>query len=307
MQSLKSKMIISLIRNRHLFKFKLKPEVVDETFSVTDFREGIAKASVRMNKIPDDMQVKAVDVDGMTGEWIIPENAPQDKVLFYIHGGGFISGDCDSHRMHVMKFTKGTGIKTLHINYRLAPEYPFPGAIDDCVKAYEWLLSEGYKANNIVVGGESAGGTLTLSLLMALKQKGIQYPKAAFSISPVTDLSCQANSFKYNFKKDIAPLNSWIIWTQYYIGDSDITDPLLSPQYGDPTGFPPLFIVIGSNEIHLDDATSFAQKAKEHGVEVDFKVWDGMVHAFPLLAPIFKEATEAMLEICEFIHSKLAE
>ena len=128
--------------------------------------------------------------------------------------------------MHVAKFAIRSQLKSLVFDYRLAPEYPFPAGLEDCVTAYKWLVENGYKPHDIIVGGESAGGTLTLSLLLALKEQNTSLPKAAFSISPVTDLRCSADSFNYNAKKDIAPIGSWDVWTKLYIAHNDPTLPL---------------------------------------------------------------------------------
>ena len=202
--------------------------------------------------------------------------------------------------MHVAKFATGSHLKSFVFDYRLAPEHPFPAALEDCVTIYTWLLEQGYKPEDIVVGGESAGGTLTLSLLLALKDRGIHLPKAAFSLSPVTDLRCVADSFRYNARHDIAPIGSWDVWTKYYIGEHDPTSPLLSPQFGNYEGLPPLYICVGTYEIHLDDCHNVARRAKAHGVEVILRIWPKMVHAFPILSPLFPEAKQAMAEICEF-------
>lgn len=147
---------------------------------------------------------------------------------------------------------------------------------------------------------------MTLSLLLALKKQNIALPQAAFSISPVTDLRCQAASFEYNAKNDIAPINASAVWTGYYIGNNDPTLPLLSPQMGDYKGLPPLFICAGTHEIHYDDCTGVAEKAQAHGVDVTFSVWPDMVYAFPILSPLFPEAERAMDEICGFIKRQLA-
>lgn len=304
MQSIRSKIIIWIIRNRHLLKLKLKPEVVDERFSVAQFRADVDKTTARM-KLPKDVRADTVAVNGMYAEWIIPPQPVAGKVLFYIHGGGFISGSCQTHRMHVAKFAKGCQRKSLLFDYRLAPEHPFPAAVDDCLAAYAWLLEQGYAARDIVVGGESAGGTLTLSLLLALKEKSMEMPKAAFSISPVTDLRCLADSFRYNAQNDIVPLGSWDLWTRYYIGDSDPVNSLLSPQFGDYRGLPPLYICVGTHEIHLDDCVNVANRAKAHGADVTLAQWPKMVHAFPILAPLFPEATQALAEICGFVKEQV--
>ncbi|HOT96775.1 MAG TPA: alpha/beta hydrolase [bacterium] len=302
MQSIRSRLFIWLIKNRHLLKLKLKPEVVDSNFSVAKFRDEVDRSTAKL-KLPKDVTAKKENINTMTAEWILPEHPAAGKVLLYLHGGGFISGSCQTHRMHVAKFASGSQLNSLVFDYRLAPEHPFPAALDDCVAAYQWLLKEGYQPQDILVGGESAGGTLTLSLLLALKERGIGLPKAAFAISPVTDLRCLADSFKYNAHNDIAPMGSWDLWTQLYIGENDPTLPLLSPLFGDYAGLPPLLICVGTHEIHLDDCVHVAQKAQAQGVEVTLTQWPRMVHAFPLLSPLFPEARQAMAEICEFVRS----
>ena len=156
-----------------------------------------------------------------------------------------------------------------------------------------------------MVGGESAGGTLTLSLLLALKEQNIGLPRAAFSISPVTDLSCSADSFCYNLKNDIAPPGASELWTKLYAGGNDPAQAPLSPLFGDFTGLPPLHICVGTHEIHLDDCVNVATKAEEQGVEVVLSKWPGMVHAFPIMSPLFPEAKKAMAEICGFAAAHL--
>lgn len=303
MQSIRSRIILMLIRNRHLFQLKLKREIVDESFSIPTFREKISKASKKVERIPEDVMIEPLDIDGMTGEWIIPNGADQGKALMYIHGGGFISGNCDSHRMHAIKFAKGSKKRCLLFDYRLAPEYPFPAALDDCVKAVAWLRSNGF--DDIVIGGESAGGTLTLTTVLSLKERGLPLPNAVFVISPVTDLSCSAKSFAINARKDIALLGSWDMWTKMYVGDNDVNTPLISPIYGDLSSLPPMLICVGTNEIHLDDAVGIAKKASECGVDVTLDKWHGMVHAFPIMSPLFPEAKREMEKICQFTREHL--
>jgi epsilon-lactone hydrolase len=304
MQSLRSKLVIGLIRNRHLLKGKLNPEVVDDSFSVEAFRAEIDKASARI-KLPKTVTSEKVSIDGMNAEWIVPQNPNLHSVLLYIHGGGFISGSCHTHRMHVAKFAQGCGLKALVFDYRLAPKHPFPAAVHDCVRAYQWMLAQGYQPKNIVVGGESAGATLTLSLLLALKQQQIPQPKAAFSISPITDLSCRAQSFTYNAPNDVAPMGSWTVWTRMYIASTDVQNPLLSPQFGNYEGIPPLYICVGTHEIHYDDCVALAQVAAQHKAPVTLRQWPRMIHAFPLLAPLFPEATQAFDEICTFVKKQI--
>ncbi|MDY6950134.1 MAG: alpha/beta hydrolase [Thermodesulfobacteriota bacterium] len=304
MQSIRSKIVLWLIKNRHLFECKLKPEVVDETFSVDKFRQDVDKTTSKM-KMPKGIRSERLHINNIQAEWIIPEKPLNGKVLLYIHGGGFISGSCKTHRTLVAKFVKGTQLKALLFDYRLAPEYPFPAAPEDCIEVYKWLLKQDYKSSDIVIGGESAGGTLTLSLLLALKENRMNLPRAGFAISPVTDLRCEAESFVYNYKNDIAPYGSWDVWTKYYIGDNDPTLPLLSPLMGTYTGIPPIHITVGTHEIHLDDCINVAHKAEEDGVAVTLSKWPKMVHAFPLFSPLFPEAKQAMSDICQFTIKQL--
>lgn len=306
MPSFRSKVVIGLVRNRHLMKGKLNPEVVDETFSVDEFRRSVDKQSARA-KMPKGVAVTPVTVADMYAEWITPEGAPEDKVILYIHGGGFMSGSCLTHRMHVAKFALGTGVKALLFDYRLAPEHPYPAAVDDCLGAYRWLQAAGYAPANIVVAGESAGGTLTLALLVALRDLALPLPSGGVSISPVTDLTCNAPSFLRNYKTDIAPFNSWKIWTQYYIADNNPALPWLSPLMADLTGLPPMLLCIGTGEIHYDDTVNFAAKARKQGDDVTLLEYEGMCHAFPILAPLFPEATDAMAKICAFMRARLAD
>lgn len=304
MNSIRSWVIIKLIKNRHWFRGRLRQEPIDADFSVENFRNQVDEYGAKA-KLVAGVKGQIVDVDGLYAEWLIPENASLNKVLLYIHGGGFISGSVASHRAHVAKFARGSGLRSLLFDYRLAPEQPFPAALEDCVRAYKWLLKSGYEPKDIVIGGESAGGTLTLSLLLALKAEGIELPAAGFAISPVTDLRCLADSFEFNAKNDIAPMGSWDLWTQYYIADNDPTMALLSPLFGNFERLPPLFICVGSYEIHLNDCIDVAKKAQRAGVNVSLRVWPKMVHAFPIMSPYFPEAKAAMQEICNFVSSHL--
>lgn len=306
MQSIKSKLFLFILKNRHLLKGEFKKTIIDENFSVEKFREEISNSSKKVNKsLPNNIKIEKILINNIYAEWIIPKNAPTEKIILYIHGGGFISGNCESHRLHVAKFASESGYKALLFNYRLAPENPYPAALEDCVEIYQWLLSQGYLSKNIIIGGESAGATLSLASILYLINNNINLPSAVFSISPNTDLRCNAQSFKTNAKKDIAPLGSWNLWTKMYINNNIVTDPYLSPLFGTFNEFPPLMITIGTNEIHYDDAIALAQKAESANVDVTLDVWRNMVHAFVIMSPLFPEAKQAMSNICEFIKKHL--
>jgi acetyl esterase/lipase len=173
--------------------------------------------------------------------------------------------------------------------------------VEDTLAAYRWLLEQGVTAENIIVVGESAGGGLCLASLLAFRDEGLPLPSAGVALSPWTDLTCSGESYRTNAKKDISFEGSWTVWGKYYAGDSLRTQPWMSPLHGDLRGLPPLLIVVGTAEILLDDARAFARKAETAGVDVILGEWEGMVHCFPLFAPLIPEATQAWTQICAFI------
>lgn len=294
-----------MIRNSYLFRGKLKKETFDMNTSIEKFREDCEKGAARYAKIPEGIQVKEQTIEGIKSELLIPAGAPPEKVILYVHGGGYVSGSCSDHRGFVSKFAKFTEITNLVFEYRLAPEHPFPAALDDSVQIYKWLLSGGYKPENIVIAGESAGGGLCLATLLALKNRKIQMPSAAVAISPWTDLTCSGDSYKTKNRFSPAPINSWHVFSKHYCANTPAVTPFISPLFGELKGLPPLFINSGVNDELFDDGEKFSQTAREAGVDVIFVAGTGMVHCYPLLAPMFPEATEAMNEIVDFVKNHL--
>ena len=290
-----------MMRNNYLLRGKLKKETFDMNTSIEQFREHCEKGAARYAKLPEGITVKEQDIEGIKSEWLIPAGANPEKLILYVHGGGYVSGSCSDHRGFVSKFAKFTGVTSLVFEYGLAPEKPFPAALDESVKVYLWLLDAGYKPENIVIAGESAGGGLCLATLLALKEQQIPMPVAAVAISPWTDLTCTSDSYKTKNRFSPAPLNSWFVFSKHYCGNTPATNPLISPLFGDLKGLPPLFINSGVDDELFDDGEKFAAKAKNAGVDVTFRAGTGMVHCYPLLAPMFPEATQAMNEIVEFI------
>jgi len=305
MTSLKSRMFNFLLRNRHLFQGKIRKEAFDFTTSIAGFREQCEKGATRYAKIPKEITIKEQVIEGIKSEWLIPDGANPEKLILYVHGGGYVAGSCNDHRGFVSKFAKKTGITNLVYEYRLAPENPFPAALDDSVKAYQWLLASGFKSENILIAGESAGGGLCLAILLALKERNIALPAAAVAISPWTDLTCTSDSYRTKNKVSLAPLNSWTIFSKYYSGENEPTNPFISPLFGDLKGLPPILINSGVDDELFEDGEKFYLKAKEAGVEITFTAGIGMVHCYPLLAPMFQEANEAMDEIVGFIKTQL--
>ena len=293
------------MRNAHLMRGRLKKEVFDMNTSIDDFRERCEKSAAKYSKIPDGISIDSLSIEGLKSEWLIPQGSSTEKIILYIHGGGYVSGSCADHRGFVSKFAKFTGIKTLIYEYGLAPENPFPAAINDSLKTYRWLVSSGYQPKNIVFAGESAGGGLCLALLLALKENNMKFPVAAVAISPWTDLSCSGESYRTKNRVSPAPINSWTVFSKHYARNNDLKNPLISPLFGDLKGLPPIFINSGADDELADDGEKFYLKAKETGVDIKFRKGIGMVHCYPLLAPMFPEATEAMNEIVYFIREHL--
>jgi epsilon-lactone hydrolase len=305
MASFKSKMFNLVLRNRHLLQGKLRKEAFDFNTSIAGFRELCEKGATRFASMPVEVTVKEQVIEGIRSEWLVPEGSDASKIILYVHGGGYVSGSCNDHRTIVAKFAKNTGVTNLVYEYRLAPEHPFPAGLDDSVKVYQWLLDSGFKPQNILIAGESAGGGLCLALLLALKERNMAQPVAAVSISPWTDLTCSSDSYRTKNKVSLAPLNSWTVFSKYYIGENKATNPLISPLFGDLKGLPPILLNSGVDDELYEDGESFFLKAWEEGVDITFRAGIGMVHCYPLLAPMFPEATEAMNEIVAFVRKHL--
>ena len=305
MPSFKSKFFNFMMRNRHLFQGKLKREVFDFNTSIEGFREQCERGASKSTKIPDGIEIKHENINGINSEWIIPDGADSKNVILYVHGGGYVSGSCNDHRGFVSKFAEYCGVITLQFEYRLAPEHPFPDGLNDSVAVYKWLLNKGFKPSNIVIAGESAGGGLALAMLLALKEQNISMPAATVAISPWTDLTCSSDSYKTKNKVSVALVNSWTVFSKYYAGDNPPNLPLISPLFGDLQGLPPIYINSGEDDELFEDGERFSFKARKAGVDITFRAGKGMVHCYPLLAPFFKEATEAMQEICTFINKQI--
>lgn len=305
MPTLKTKLFLWTVRNRHLMKFQLQPEVVTEDYDLNKMRAENITGAQKFGSIPAGIRVIPVDIAGMHAEWIEPEGTTREKVIFYTHGGGYVSGCCDDHRMHVAKLVEGTGASVLLFDYRLAPEHSAPAAMEDTLKAYRWMLAQGIRPENTVIAGESAGGGLCLAALVAIRDSGLPLPVAGVASSPWIDLTCSADSYTRNARRDISTLGSWEVWNKFYAGENDLRDPWISPIYADLHGLPPILIQVGTDEIMLDDAVKFGEKARRTGVDAVVKIWDGMVHCFAFFSPLFPEAQAGMQELCDYIRLHL--
>lgn len=304
--SIKAKMIHTTIKYRHLFKGQMRPEVIDKATSIAKLRQDCDETAERFFKPIPGISFKASDYEDFYAEWVEIENTPKEKAVLYFHGGGFVMGNARSHRNIVGNFVKHLGIKALAFNYRLAPEHPAPAAVNDSVAIYSWLLEEGYQPQNIAFAGDSAGGGIALATLLKCKDDGLPLPGVCAVFSPCTDMTLSGASHKTREKADpCTPKGANETYLAHYVGGGEPKHPYASPLFGDLSGLPPTIIQVGNNETLRDDSTRFAKKAKAAGVDVEIKVWKGMFHCFPLLAPMFPEASEALEEVSQFIRKKL--
>ncbi len=250
---------------------------------------------------------EGVSAGGVDGEWISPANAPQDKAIFYFHGGGFRIGSVASHRELIAQIAVASGCRALAINYRLAPEHRFPAALDDALAAYDWMLDRGLEPANIAFAGDSAGGNLVLAAMLALRERKLPPPGAGVLMSPWTDLAATGASYMTRAEADPIHQRPMILaLAKNYLGDQgDPRDPLASPLRADLKGLPPLLIQVGDRETVLDDSTIFADKARAAGVEVDLEVWDGMIHVFQMFGAELPEAGQAIASIARFLDRNL--
>lgn len=248
--------------------------------------------------LPKNTKFKRVSVGNIDAEWITCGDFKTDKIFMFMHGGGYYRGSIASTRATVARISAEAKVRCLSIEYRLAPEYPFPAAIDDTYTAYNWLLKEGVKPKNIIVSGQSAGGGLCLALLLKLKENFFSQPRGAVALSPWTDLTQSGKTMKIN--ADIDPVISKKYldrMANLYLAKTPNTTPLASPLYGELSELPPLLVQVGSAETMLDDSRRFVEKAKEAKVDVQIEVYKDMFHGWHGSAHILKDGEKAIKNI----------
>jgi monoterpene epsilon-lactone hydrolase len=253
--------------------------------------------------IPNDFIIREVAFKKFSVEWQIPPNRNNNQVLLYIHGGGFILGSINDHRLLTVELAHRLKHKVLSINYRLAPENKYPAHLNDCVAAYMWLLSEQTDPKNIIIAGDSAGGNLTLTTLLKLKEENLPMPRGAICLSPVTDLTFTDTSFYLNSQTDPILADVGVFWwNEAYINGMDPLNPLISPLFADLNGLPPILLQTSSCEMLYNDSKRFAVAAKSAGIDVTLQVWDDMPHVFQMFGlNCLSEAEEAIENINKFV------
>lgn len=234
------------------------------------------------------------------GEWVRPSQARRGRVLLYLHGGGYICGAPRTHRAITARLARRLGIAVFALDYRLAPEHPYPAALEDALAAWRWLLERGYRADRIWVAGDSAGGGLALALMLAARQERLPLPGACALFSPWTDLACTGAAIAENIDRC-----AWFMPAQVrfaaglYAGTAAPTDPLVSPLYGDLAGLPPLILHASDSELLRDDTLRLAERAGAAGVPVTLKLWHGLPHAWPNFAGLMPEGDACLNEAAD--------
>ena len=279
---------------------KLPPS---ETLTTAERRAQYERAE-KVFPIPADVKIERVSAPAAPAEWLRPPSAVAGRVVLYLHGGGYVIGSPRSHRHLAAAIASAGAASALLLDYRLAPEHPFPAAVDDAVAAYRWLLDQGIAPGHIVIAGDSAGGGLTVATLLALRDVSGPLPAGGVCISPWVDLTCSGAS--YRTKAEVDPIvTSGPIeeMARAYLGDRDRRTPLASPLFADLRGLPPLLIHVGSDEMLLDDAIQLSERARQAGVTATLEVWDRMIHVWHWFLPMLEEAESAVASIGRFIRS----
>lgn len=246
-----------------------------------------------------------VDAGGIPAEWFIPRDGPSDTVVLYLHGGAYIYGSTRTHGDLIARIALGSGARALGLNYRLAPEHPFPAPVEDTVAAYRWLLSTGVKPERVVFCGDSAGGGLALAALVSLRDQGVPLPAGAVVIAPWVDVGCNGPSVETNARYDWGDKRMLLRWAEWYLAGASPTEPLASPLCADLRGLPPLFVHVGSAELQYDDGVRITEKARADGVRAHLEVWPEMIHNFQTFGEGFPEAVRGTAKLCEHIRGLL--
>ena len=271
----------------------------DRPVNVEKFR---ANTDSTGRALPDSVVGDMVDASGVPAEMQTPDEASDDNLILYFHGGGYVGGSIASHRNLTGHLALHSGYRVLSVEYRLAPEYPHPAAVEDAVASYSWAIAQGYKPENIAIAGDSAGGGLTAACLISLRDQQLPGPAAAMMISPWLDMGLTGESMVTNEGHDSSISSIGMPrMRELFLGNAPIDDPLASPLNANLEGLPPLLIQVGDEEVLMSDSLRFAEKATDAGVEVELRVWPEMFHVWHACVGLFQEAADAIDEMVEFL------
>ena len=254
-----------------------------------------------------DVKCEPVNAGGVKSEWVTTPGADAGRAVLYLHGGGYVIGSINTHRDLASRISRAAKARVLLIDYRLAPEHPFPAAVEDSVAAYRWMLAQGLKPSRIAVAGDSAGGGLTVATLVAIRDAKLAVPAAGVCLSPWIDLEGVGDSMKSKAAVDpMVQKEALLEMAKHYLKGQDARSPLAAPLYADLAGLPPLLVQVGTAETLLDDSTRLAERARKAGVKVTLEPWENMIHVFQVFAPMLDEAQQAIDKIGEFVRAHAA-
>lgn len=286
-------------------------EMQDVIDSITDFPLDVDGQRAHYRKVwsqvpvDSDIQSRPIDCGGIgagDSEWVWTDKSRDERIFFYYHGGGYVCGEPWMWRQFNGTLARESGFKGLSFGYRLAPEYPFPTAIEDCVAGYIWLLGTGVNPKNIALVGDSAGGALVLSVLMALRDRKLPMPACGLPMSPWTDLELKGETMKPETGDPLTTEESARSMAVRFLGGADARHPWASALYGDVSGLPPLHIEAGERDVLFADSTRLVQRLKEAGTEHSFEAVPGAIHSFPALASRTPEAAAAFKRMAAFMN-----
>ena len=262
----------------------------------------------RLGRRAKGISIEVSEIAGLHAEWYRPESPVSGKVFLYLHGGAYALGSCDSHRALATHIARASNVATLLPEYRLAPENPFPAGLQDCVAVYKALLEMGYSPKDIIVGGDSAGGGLTVATMLQLRHDGVSLPRASILLSPFLDMTASGESMKTRAAQDpwFDPENISVV-VGHYCPEEDLHNPLLSPVFANVAGLPPTLIHVGDDEILLSDSTRIATLLKEAGVEVELTVYPELWHVFQLFIGAMPESRASVDAIGAYIRAAFSE
>ena len=280
----------------------VKSREADESQGATEGRRRSFEQMTDGFTIDVPARYSRVNAGGVTAEWVVAEGASDSRVVLYFHGGGYIIGSPRTHRAMLAHLSRDAAARVLSLDYRLAPEHPFPAPVEDSVAAYRWLLNEGFDPARIALGGDSAGGGLTVAALVQIRYLGLPIPGAGVCVSPWVDMEGLGESMETRAAADpMVGKENLMVSAKTYLGGADPRAPLAAPLYADLRGLPPLLIQVGDAEVLLDDSTRLAGIAREAGVDVQMDVWDDMIHVWHVFAPILPEGKQAIKQAGDFI------
>jgi acetyl esterase/lipase len=276
--------------------------------SLAERRRRAAAADRWVRDPPPGIERVAVDAGGVAAEWVAAPVAQAGVNILYLHGGGYVIGSPSLYRNLTWRLARAAAARLLAVDYRLAPEHPFPAAVDDAMTAYEWILARGADPRRLVVVGDSAGGGLAFALLLRCRDEArLPLPAAVVALSPWTDLALTGASLAGNAVADpFLDANGIPPIAEYYLAGADPRHPYASPLYGDPTGLPPALLQVGGDEVLRDDATRMADRLRAAGCEVTLEVWPRMPHVWHLFASVMPEARRAIARIGAFVRERIA-